>query len=83
MNRFKVIGVALVGFGAILSIFSYFIIASIPLTALGLAFAVLGCVVLIFPEYLVLLVYLAEPFNSSGSLIEELFLIFFYSLPGS
>lgn len=53
MNRFTAMGVALVGFGAILAGFSYLVIGSVPLTALGLAFAILGCVVLIFPEYLV------------------------------
>ena len=53
MNRFRAVGIALVGFGAILAVFSYFIIASIPLTSLGIAFVILGLVVLIFPEYLV------------------------------
>jgi len=53
MNSFRAVGIALIGFGAILSGFSYLIIASVPLTSLGIAFAILGCVVLIFPEYLV------------------------------
>ncbi len=53
MNRFTAVGVGFVGFGAILAAFSYFIIASIPLTSLGIAFAILGSAVLIFPEYLV------------------------------
>ncbi|MBE0479282.1 hypothetical protein IBX65_09260 [Candidatus Aerophobetes bacterium] len=53
MNKFKKVGSALVGFGAIVAGFSYFVILSIPLTALGFAFCILGCVVLIFPEYLV------------------------------
>jgi len=53
MNRFTAVGAGLVGFGAILAAFSYFVILSVPLTALGLAFVILGCVVFIFPEYLV------------------------------
>ncbi|HDN84789.1 MAG TPA: hypothetical protein ENG47_03420 [Candidatus Aerophobetes bacterium] len=53
MNRFKAIGSGFIGFGGIIASFSYFVIFSIPLTALGLAFAILGCVILIFPEYLV------------------------------
>jgi len=54
MNRFKAIGSGFIGFGGIIASFSYFVILSTPLTALGLAFAILGCVILIFPEYLVL-----------------------------
>ena len=53
MNTFKAVGLGLVGFGTILATFSYFVILSVPLTAIGLSFCVLGCVVLIFPEYLV------------------------------
>jgi len=53
MSRFATVGVGLAGFGAILAAFSYFVLLSVPLTALGLAFLILGCVVLIFPEYLV------------------------------
>lgn len=53
MGKFARIGAGLAGFGAILSAFSYFVLGSVPLTALGLAFCILGCVVLIFPEYLV------------------------------
>jgi len=53
MNRFRAVGIALVVFGAILAVFSYFVIISVPLTSLGIAFCILGCVVLIFPEYLV------------------------------
>jgi len=44
MNRFKAIGSGFIGFGGIIASFSYFVILSIPLTALGLAFAILGCV---------------------------------------
>ena len=52
MGKFAGLGTGLVGFGGILAIFSYFVVGSVPLTALGLAFSILGCVVLIFPEYL-------------------------------
>ena len=34
MNRFRAVGMGLVGFGAILAGFSYLIIASVPLTTL-------------------------------------------------
>jgi len=53
MTRFKAVGVGLFGFGSIFAFFSYFVIASIPLTALGIAFFILGAVILIFPPYLV------------------------------
>ena len=53
MNRLTGVGVGLVGFGAVLAAFSYFVLVNVPLTSLGLAFAILGLVVLILPEYLV------------------------------
>lgn len=53
MNRFTAVGAGLVGLGTILAAFSYFVLLSVPLTALGLAFVILGCVMFIFPEYLV------------------------------
>jgi len=53
MNRLTGAGVGLVGFGAVLAPFSYFVLVSVPLTTLGLAFAILGLVMLILPEYLV------------------------------
>lgn len=53
MNRLTGVGVGLVGFGAILAPFSYFVLVNVPLTSLGLALAILGLVVLILPEYLV------------------------------
>jgi|GEM_PF-610200 len=53
MNRFTAVGVGLVGFGAILALFSYFVLISVPLTTVGLALAILGLVILILPEYLV------------------------------
>ena len=53
MNRLTGVGVGLVGFGAILGLFSYFVLVNVPLTTLGVAFAILGLVVLILPEYLV------------------------------
>jgi len=53
MNRLTGVGVGLVGFGAVLAPFSYFVLVNIPLTTLGVAFAILGLVILILPEYLV------------------------------
>ncbi len=53
MNRLTGVGVGLVGFGAVLALFSYFVLVNVPLTTLGIAFAILGLVVLILPEYLV------------------------------
>jgi len=53
MNRLTGVGVGLVGFGAVLAPFSYFVLVSVPLTTLGVAFAILGLVILILPEYLV------------------------------
>lgn len=53
MNRLTGAGVGLVGFGAVLAPFSYFVLVNVPLTTVGLALAILGLVVLILPEYLV------------------------------
>jgi len=53
MKKFSAIGAGFVGFGAVFAIFSYFLTENIPLTALGIAFVILGCVMLIMPEELV------------------------------
>jgi len=53
VSKIFLMGVGFVGFGVLLAGFCYFILQSIPLTALGIAFSILGCVLMIFPEYLV------------------------------
>ena len=52
-GRFLFIGIVFSVFGSGIALFSYFILENIPLSSVGIAFCILGCVLLIFPEYLV------------------------------
>jgi len=53
MNKFTEVGIGLTGLGGVLAAFSFFVLGSIPLSALGFALLILGLVIFIFPQYLV------------------------------
>src|SRR5579884_306098 len=71
-NSYQLLGSILAGFGIIFSILSYFVIGSIPLTALGIGCLIIGVASIMLPPNPVPKSMVREMLRNSATNIEAL-----------